>query len=156
MPASQTEILLNIKNLAKRSSYGVNGVKHYELQKKRFADMASGGLGGTPTNATMVDTSDHSMTIREMHYSKWDDSDFQAVLDAIAQFEKDGIIPEELDNFIEENATEKDLQANLVQSIEDALVYLLPLDHSDRVDALNTLAERLEVLGPDDEDDEDV
>lgn len=155
MPASKTEILLNIKNLARRSSYGVNGVKHYDLQKKRFADMASGGDGGTPTNATMVDTSEHKMSIREMHYSKWDDSDFQMVLDAIDQFEKDGVIPEELDNFIEENGSDEDLQTCLAQAIEDALVYLLPLDHSDRVDALNTLAERLEVLDPDDEDDED-
>ena len=155
MPASQTEILLNIKNLARRSSYGVNGVKHYDLQKKRFADMASGGDGGTPTNVTMIDTSDHAMSIREMHYSKWEDSDFQMVLDAIEQFEKDGIIPDELEGFIEEHATDEDLQTSLDQAIEDALVYLLPLDHSGRVDALNTLAERLEVLDPDDEDNED-
>lgn len=155
MPASQAEILLNIKNFAKRSSYGVNGAKHYTLQKDRFVDMASGGLGGSPSNVIMTDTSKHALSIREMHYANWENEDFQTVLDGLSQFEKDGELPEFVDKIIEEVASESELASNLDDAIAEALVYLLPLDHSDRVDALNTLAERLEVLEPEDEDLED-
>tara|TARA_Y100001938_G_scaffold359_1_gene561 strand:- start:363 stop:800 length:438 start_codon:yes stop_codon:yes gene_type:complete len=140
---SDLEIWRHATNIIQRASYGVNGKKHFDLQKERTANMAKGGNGGEPGNAIMIDISDHEGTIRQMHFDDWLDADFQKVLDIIHTWESEGILPSK--------PAEKILTP-LENVVERAYDIFLGLDRDDQVDALNTLAEKLGVMGEDEED----
>ena len=143
MAASEIDIWRHATNVIGRAAYGVNGKKHFQLQKDRMLDMSKGGNGGELSNAIMTDTSGHEASIRAMHYADWDDSDFQKVLEFIELWEEEGKIPKK---------PQDDSNSRLEEAIARAYDSLKNLDRDDRIEALNALAEGLGVMEPDDED----
>ena len=129
-------------NVIQRNSYGVNGKKHFKLQKERLIDMAKGGNGGTPNSSIMIDTSEHEGSIRHLHFSDWSDSDFQSALDIVSEWEKTGVLPKE---------PTKPIKNVVDLAVEDVLVVMRRLDRDDQVDVLNEVAESLGVIGDEDE-----
>lgn len=142
MGATDLEIWRHATNIIQRASYGVNGKKHFKLQKERTENMSKGGNGGKPGNSIMIDTSDHEGTIRQMHFDDWLDADFQRVLDIIHGWEADGTLPSK--------PAEKVLTP-LEDAIERAHDIFVALSRDDQVDALNALAEKLGVMGEEEE-----
>ena len=142
MSSTEWDVWRHAVNVIQRSSYGINGKKHFDLQKERMKNMAGGGYGGTPNNAIMVDTSEHEGSIRQLHFSDWPDSDFQAVLDIISEWETSGTMPKE---------PTKPAKDPVTLTIEDVLIILRRLDRDDQVDVLNEVAEELGVIGDEDE-----
>lgn len=142
MSVPDLEIWKHATNIIQRASYGVNGKKHFELQKERTINMSKGGNGGIPGNSIMIDTSNHAGSIREMHFDDWLDADFQRVLDIIQTWEKDGSLPPK--------PAEKTLSP-VDSAVERAHDIFRHLDRDDQVDALNALAEVLGVMGEDEE-----
>lgn len=141
MSSIEWDVWRHAVNVIQRSSYGVNGKKHFDLQKERMKNMADGGYGGTPNNAIMIDTSEHEGSIRQLHFSDWSDSDFQAVLDIISEWEDSGTMPKE---------PAKPIEDVMALAVEDILVILRRLDRDDQVDVLNEVAEELGVIGDED------
>ena len=111
-----------------------------------MTDMSRGEHGGSPNNEIIVDSSGHEGTIRQMHFSDWDDADFASALEIIAEWESTGELPPKPADAVE--ATPLEI------AIDRAYAILMALDRDDRIDALNDLAERLGVLDPDAESDE--
>ena len=143
MGPTDLEIWRHANNIIQRASYGGNGKKQFKLQKERTQNMANGGNGGEPGNMIMVDTSQHEGTIRQMHFNDWADGDFQRVLDIIHKWEADGTQPPE----------PAEVTLNPVESVVSrAHDIFLSLDRDDQIDALNTLAERLGVMEPEEEE----
>ena len=140
MGASPQEIYLYVKNTVQRASYGVNGRKHFEIQRKRMIDMAAGGSGGSPGNSIMSDTSGHHGTVRAMHFDDWEDSDFQKALDDIAHWETHGELPP---------APPEEAIDPVKEAVQRAHAILSTLDRDAQIDALNGLAEALGVMEPD-------
>ena len=139
MPASELDIWTHATNIIGRASYGVNGKKHFQLQRERMADMASGGCGGELSNAIMTDTSGHEASIREKHFADWENSDFQRVLEIIAKWEKKGkIAPKPKD----------DGSSKVEEAVARAYDAFKNLSRDEQIDALNTLAEGLGVMEP--------
>ena len=143
MSATDLEIWRHATNIIQRASYGGNGKKHFALQKERTENMANGGNGGTPGNHIMIDTSEHEGTIRQMHFDDWSDGDFQRVLDIIHKWEADGTIP---------SKPAVEALSPVEGVVARAYDIFQVLDRDDQVDALNTLAERLGVLEPEEEE----
>ena len=139
MAASKIDIWRHATNVIGRAAYGVNGKKHFQLQKDRMADMAKGGTGGELSKAIMTDTSGHEGTIRAMHFADWDDGDFAAVLAAIEHWEATGEGPKE---------PEDDSDEAVEAAVARAYDALKGLDRDDRIEALNALAEGLGVMEP--------
>ena len=146
MGASSLEIWRHASNVIQRASYGVNGKKQFELQKTRMTDMSKGEHGGSPNNEIMVDSSGHEGTIRQMHFSDWEDADFARALEIIAEWEATGELPPKPQDAREASPLEI--------AIDRAYAILMALERDDRIDALNDLAERLGVLEPDDDPEE--
>ena len=142
MGASKIDIWRHATNVVGRAAYGVNGKKHFELQKERMANMASGGTGGTLSSAIMTDTSGHEGTIRALHFADWEDGDFAAVLEIISAWEETGSLPPE---------PEDDSKSSVEEIVARAYDLLKELDRDARIEALNALAECLGVMEPDDD-----
>lgn len=147
MGASALEIFRHAKNVIQRSSYGVNGKKHFDLQKERMVNMASGGNGGTPSQKIMGDISQHEGSIRALHFDDWKDSDFQQVIDIIQAWEETGKLPDEPDDV---DAQREEEDNPIEKAVKGAHELLSLLDRDDQVDALNSLAVLLGVMDPDD------
>ena len=139
MSASNWDIWRHTTNVIQRASYGVNGKKHFKLQKERAQNMAEGGNGGEPNNHIMSDTSGHESSIRAMHFADWDDSDFGRVLEGIAHWEATGEMPKE---------PSKESVDPLQEVVDAAVIIFKSLNRDDQVDALNLLAESLGVMDP--------
>ena len=140
MSASDWDIWRHTTNVIQRASYGVNGKKHFKLQKERAQNMAAGGNGGEPNNHIMSDTSGHESSIRAMHFADWDDSDFGRVLEGIAHWEATGELPKE---------PAKEDECRIEQAVEAASASFSHLTRDEQIDALNLLAEALGVMEPD-------
>lgn len=139
MAASKIDIWRHATNVIGRAAYGVNGKKHFQLQKDRMADMAAGGTGGELSKAIMTDTSGHEGTIRAMHFADWDDGDFTSVLEAIEHWEATGEMPKK---------PECDSDEAVEAAVARAYDALKGLNRDDRIEALNALAEGLGVMEP--------
>lgn len=143
MGPTDLEIWRHATNIIQRASYGGNGKKHFKLQKERTENMAQGGNGGTPGNHIMVDTSLHEGSIRQMHFDDWADGDFQRVLDIIHKWETDGTHP---------TKPAEETLSPVESVVSRAHDIFRSLGRDDQVDALNTLAERLGVMEPEEEE----
>ena len=111
-----------------------------------MTEMSKGEHGGSPNNEIMVDSSGHEGTIRQMHFSDWEDADFASALEIIAEWEATGELPPKPRDAREASPLEI--------AIDRAYAILMALERDDRIDALNDLAERLGVLEPDDDPEE--
>lgn len=139
MAASKIDIWRHARNIVNRAGYGVGGKEHFEIQKKRMANMAGGGNGGEPNSTIMTDTSGHEASIRDLHFADWKDSDFQSVLDAVQHWEDGGELPPK---------PEDDSKNKIEEAVARAYDALKDLNRDDRIDALNALAEGLGVMEP--------
>jgi len=144
MSASDWDIWKHSVNVIKRASYGVSGQRQYDRQKERMINMAAGGGGGTLDKTIMSDTSGHEGSARELHFSDWNDEDFQKVVDLLNHWEKTSEIPVEPTDDIDNDTQVK-------EAVAQAHAVLKNLDRDDRIEALNALAEGLGVMEPDDE-----
>ena len=142
MSASNWDIWRHTTNVIQRASYGVNGKKHFKLQKERAQNMAEGGNGGEPNNHIMSDTSGHDSSIRSMHFADWDDSDFGRVLEGIAHWEATGELPKE---------PPKEAVDPVILIVERAVELFSSHDRDTQIEALNSLAETLGVMEPEED-----
>lgn len=142
MSASDWDIWRHTTNVIQRASYGVNGKKHFKLQKERAQNMAEGGNGGEPNNHIMSDTSGHDSSIRSMHFADWDDSDFGRVLEGIAHWEATGELPKE---------PPKEAVDPVILIVERAVELFSSHDRDTQIEALNSLAETLGVMEPEED-----
>ena len=142
MSASDWDIWRHTINVIQRASYGVNGKKHFKLQKERAQNMSEGGNGGEPNNHIMTDTSGHESSIRAMHFADWDDSDFGRVLEGIAHWEATGELPKE---------PPKEAVNPVALIVERAIDLFSSLDRDEQIEALNSLAEELGVMEPEED-----
>lgn len=142
MSASDWDIWRHTTNVIQRDSYGVNGKKHFKLQKERAQNMAEGGNGGVPNNHIMSDTSGHDSSIRAMHFADWDDSDFGRVLEGIAHWEATGELPKE---------PPKEAVDPVTMIVERAVELFSSHDRDTQIEALNSLAEALGVMEPEED-----
>lgn len=106
----------------------------FRATRQRYIDMSKGGDGGK-MNPKHVDT------IRSLHHDAWSDEDFNRLIEG-------------LDIAVKAYHGDDDALEDIPQDIEGIIMecvkMLSTLNHNNAVDALNSIADKLQLFSPED------